>query len=363
MVAAAVSTWLFATSTTDRNTSSAANHTSTLRRNDAFKRAGVRLDPADTVRLRPFHEAVISCRFIREEPSGTSAKFSCALEDGQIIKVKYGRNPEIQAEVAGTQLLHTLGFAADDVTIVSKVRCYGCPRFPFLTMQLMSLTRTMNLIGPHGYENGYSDFEWAGVERKFAATAIETDTQEGWAWFALKASQAPRADVDAFRLLAVFLAHWDNKASNQRLVCLDRGRGVQEHAADEAAQQPCARPLLMIQDLGATFGPTKVNLARWRDLPVWADRQTCKVSMHALPYRGATFPDVEISEAGRLQLARQLSAIDESAVRAMFANARFPEFYSGTDDTRDLDRWTAAFRSRVDQIVTRGPCPAVTATS
>ena len=31
---------------------------------------------------------------------------------------------------------------------------------------------------------------------------------------------APRAHVDALRLLAVFLAHWDNKAENQRLVCL-----------------------------------------------------------------------------------------------------------------------------------------------
>ena len=30
-----------------------------------------------------------------------------------------------------------------------------------------------------------------------------------------------RADLDALRLLARVLAHWDNKSENQRLVCLD----------------------------------------------------------------------------------------------------------------------------------------------
>ena len=308
----------------------------------------MRLDPADAVPLQGFDETLLPCRFIPEEPSGTSAKFSCVLEGGQIVKVKYGRNPEIQAEAAGTRLLRALGFAADDVTIVPRVRCYGCPRFPFLTMQVLSLARATSVLGANGHDDGYTDFEWAAVERKFPATPIETDTQQGWAWWELKASQAPRADVDALRLLAVFLAHWDNKSSNQRLVCLDRPA--------PAPEQPCARPLLMIQDLGATFGPTKVNLARWRDLPVWADRRTCTVSMHSLPYQGASFTDVQISEEGRLQLARGLSALDDRGVAGLFADARFPEFYSGTDDTRDLNAWTAAFRARVDQIETAGPC-------
>ena len=113
----------------------------------------------------------------------------------------------------------------------------------------------------------------------------------------------------------------------------------------------------MIQDLGATFGPTKVNLASWRDLPVWHDRATCAVSMRGLPYRGATYPDAMISEAGRAQLAARLGGISEDEVRTLFSYARFPEHQSATDDSKDLDAWTAAFRSRADQIVhTR--CPA-----
>jgi hypothetical protein len=30
---------------------------------------------------------------------------------------------------------------------------------------------------------------------------------------------ATRAELDALRLTAILLGHWDNKASNQRLVC------------------------------------------------------------------------------------------------------------------------------------------------
>jgi hypothetical protein len=116
------------------------------------------------------------------------------------------------------------------------------------------------------------------------------------------------------------------------------------------------RPLLMIQDLGATFGPTKVNVAMWRDLPVWADRRACTVSMKALPYQGATFPDWRISEAGRAQLTEALSALSREQIEGLFRDARFPEFQSATDDGRDLAAWTSAFEHRVYQIATAGPC-------
>ena len=121
--------------------------------------------------------------------------------------------------------------------------------------------------------------------------------------------------------------------------------------------QPCAQPLLMMQDLGATFGPTKVNIAAWRDMPVWVDPQICSVSMKPLPYHGATFPDVRISEAGRAQLAQALSSLSRDQIEAVFTDARFPDFQSGTDDARDLQAWVSAFERRVDQIVKSEPCP------
>lgn len=328
----------------------------TFHRRDALQRAGVRLRIPQTITFA--HAGAdtsatpagpLVCRFLSDEPTGTSAKFNCVLDGGTIVKVKYSRNPEIHAEAAASALLEALGFAADHVRIVPWLRCYGCPRYPFLTAQLLSLARATDVLAPHGHDNAYTDFEWVAVEVRFDAPAIETGSQEGWAWHELPRSHPSPADLDAFRLLAVFLAHWDNKAENQRLVCLDGPQPL--------PTQTCARPLLMIQDLGATFGPTKANLAEWHGRPVWTDRAECLVSMRALPWRGATFPDARISEDGRAQLARQLAAISDEDVRNLFADARFHEFYSGTDDEKDVDQWTAAFRYRVEQIVHAGPCP------
>lgn len=325
-------------------------------RDDALTRAAVRIAYPDTVSLAGVPDPGITdegdaliCRYLHDEPTGTSAKFNCVLEGGAVIKVKYGHNSEIHAEVAATRLVTALGFPADSMTIVPRLRCYGCPRFPFFAMQLLSFTGSMGALAPHGYGDAYTDFEWVAVERRFPAPAIETPAKEGWAWFELKGLQAPRADVDALRLLAMFIGHWDNKSENQRLVCLGPPPGVPD--------QPCAQPLAMIQDLGSTFGPTKVNLSKWREMPVWRDRHRCQISMSDYPYEGATFTPVQVSEEGRQQLARQLATISEQDVRRLFADARFPEFHSGTDDERDLEAWVKAFRRRVDQIATAGPCP------
>lgn len=289
---------------------------------------------------RDLHETTIpACQFIPSAPSGTTAKFDCLLADGERIKVKYGRDAEIHAEAAATALLRSLGYPADRVTIVPRLRCYGCPRHPFVVMRLLSTLRVPFVAA--WVHDDYSDFTWVSVEQRFPAPAIETEMVEGWEWNELDRLTTSRAEVDAFKLLAVFIAHWDNKSSNQRLVCLDDTR-------PKAGR--CARPLAMIQDLGASFGPTKVNLARWRDLPVWHDRDSCTVSMRAMPFDGATFPDAQISEGGRALLAARLLALTNETIERLFAEARFPQFQVGTDDEGDLKAWTAAFRSRVRQI-------------
>jgi hypothetical protein len=317
-------------------------------------RAAVR--PPSAAEFPPLPEE-LTCRFLMQAPSGTTAKFDCVLDGGEVIKVKYGRSAEIHGEAAATRLLTRLGFAADRIDIVERLRCYGCPRFPFLTMQVLSLVSATRVLGEYGLGDRYSDFEWVSVERRYPAVAVETETLEGWAWFELPRESAHRGDLDALRLAAVFLAHWDNKSENQRLVCLeDVAQGA--NVASGFSPKDCAWPLLIIQDAGATFGPTKVNLERWRSLPIWTNRGTCEVSMRHLPWRGATFPTVQISEEGRAQLAAALSSLGDGEIRALFADARFPQFQASTDDGRDLAAWTQAFRHRIDQIVSAGPCPS-----
>jgi hypothetical protein len=310
---------------------------------------------------------VPACRFAPSEPSGTTPKFDCVFEGGDAVKVKYGHDAEIHAEVAASALLRLLGYGADEVTIVQRLRCYGCPRHPFVAAHLRRNFR-MPFVREE-IADGFTDFEWVSVERKFPAPAIETEIVSGWEWRELDLVDAPRAEVDAFRVLAAFLAHWDNKAENQRLVCLDdlsRRRGPDKtgalrpspaEASAEAGERGCARPLAMIQDLGASFGPPKVNLARWRDLPVWFDRTSCMLSMRALPFEGATFEDVQISEEGRALAAQRLMSVSDAQIERLFSDARFPQFQAGTSDERDLKAWTTAFKSRVHQIAD-ARCPA-----
>jgi len=325
-------------------------------RDDALRRARTRVgdfnrdaliaEPHDPKRVLTRDE--VSCTFVPHAPGGTSLKFDCALDDGEIIRVKYGHQPEIHAEVAATRLLAALGYAADHVYMVSRVRCRGCPMNPFVTMLLLDAL-SADLKDPRRTDDDdYRDFEWVSVERKFDAAPIEDDARQGWAWWELKNVEAPRVDLDALRLIAVFLAHWDNKADNQRLVCMDESFGE---------GQACGDSVLMLQDVGATFGPTKVNLAQWRQMPIWTDRATCTVSMHAMPYRGATFADARISDAARIRVGTQLASFSDADLRKWFADARFPEFYESTDDRKDLDAWVAAYRGRVGQILTAGPCP------
>ncbi len=60
---------------------------------------------------------------------------------------------------------------------------------------------------------------------------------------------------------------------------------------------PCPEPFLLLQDVGATFGPTQASISTaWeRDL-CWADRSTCTISMKEIPYNGGTFGSTRVSE-------------------------------------------------------------------
>jgi hypothetical protein len=190
------------------------------------------------------------------------------------------------------------------------------------------------------------------IERRLAGTAIEGREDQGWSWFELDRIDpgrggSPRAEVDALRLLAVVLAHWDNKGPNQRLLCPE---------GKELPDGRCSDPIAMIQDLGATFGPQRVDLENWRHTPVWRDRATCTVSMKALPYGGATFEDHRISEEGRLMLAGLLAQLTDAQLVDLFTAARFVAFDGISAESRDARAWASAFREKVRAVKEGAPC-------
>ena len=307
---------------------------------------------------RPAHDLPdnVRCTFMVTPVHGTVRKFTCALPSGELIRVKYGRTPEIPSEVAASRLLHALGFGADEVMLVERVRCHGCPLEPFATLKAVDLTDTDALYKKFVNYDHHEDFEWVAVERKHKGRAIGTDEVKGWSFFELKEVDAakggaPRAHVDALRLLAVFLAHWDNKSENQRLVCVSE--------KDWPEGGTCRAPLAIMQDIGGAFGPRKVDLDGWTKAPIWADRAKCETSMATLPYEGATFAPVTITEAGRRHLASLLDELSDQQIHDLFAGARFDHSTGllSTNNAPPVPAWVSAFKTRVRAISDGPACP------
>jgi hypothetical protein len=276
-----------------------------------------------------------SCTFLPSEPSGTTPKFDCRLESGEKIKVKYGGTREIPAEIAATRLLQALGFPADRMSPVETVNCFGCVLSPFHLRWAAAALRLEHAFDRHLDYHHATTFSNVAVERKFPGDPIETSANKGWGFYELSRIDPARggattAEVDALRLIAVFLAHWDNKPANQRLICEDH-------------HNPCGKPMAMLHDLGSDFGPYKVDLDGWRNMPIWTDSTSCTVSMSRLPFDGGTFGNVGISEAGRRLLANRLKQFTHTQIEALFRAAGFA----------DLDSWVAAFEEKVRQIDTR----------
>jgi hypothetical protein len=315
-------------------------------RADALRRARVWLPSETPIPTADFTrnpsdafgtDDVIPCKFELNASEGRTPKFQCILAGGEVLKVKYGRNnPETFGEVAATRLVSALGFGADKMYVVGKVRCFGCPVFPYPKVEIFDALRT-------DWSRAV-DFEMAIIERRLPGFEIEG----GWGWPELSTSDpaaggATRAEVDALRLLAVFLNNWDAKPVNQRLLC-------------SVGSAPCEKPLAYMQDLGQTFGPKSIDLEGWTRTPVWADPAACRVSMRGLPWDGASFDDTLISEKGRLFLAGLLRQLTTAQVRGLFVGARFTDFFRNSARA-DADAWTRTFLARVAQIADRPPCP------
>jgi hypothetical protein len=300
-------------------------------------------DPLDPATL-------VECRYVNKPVTATTAKFHCELPDGDQVKVKYGWTPEKYGEVGATRLLAALGFGADHVTMLPRLRCIGCPLYPFEMLKLAEAFYAPWLVDLITPRERHRDFTWVAVERKMAGRAIEAYSHEGWDWDELSTVDASRggatqAELDALRLMAVFLSHWDNKATNQRLVCEER-----EGSGDDP-RAPCKTPLLMLQDVGATFGPGKVKHKSWASTPMWASDTGCVTSLESMPYEGGRFHPVHISEEGRALLASKLTQFSEQQIRALFEGAHFPP--AGGDDTDDVSAWVKTFQDKVRQIADR----------
>jgi hypothetical protein len=148
--------------------------------------------------------------------------------------------------------------------------------------------------------------------------------------------------------MAVLLAHWDNKAENQRLVCLSE---------PWPEDTPCPEPFLLLQDVGATFGPTKMDFDAWQKVPMWEDRASCTISMRHLPYEGATFGAATVTEPGRQFIGGLLAQLSDDQLTALFASARFGDKRGWLTRPTPVADWVRVFKQKVRAITDGPPCP------
>jgi hypothetical protein len=287
---------------------------------------------------RRFDDRAFACDYMPRRYGGSTPKFACRIDDGTELKIKFvPHSGEVPSEILGTRLLWALGFLADR-QYPADVTCRGCPESP-------------------GYGGppvaGQRRYEVATYERRYEGAAIEDAEDSGWSYAELatidpRRGGAPRAHVDALRLLTVFTQHFDAKADNQRLVCRT---GALER--DAAGKVNCREPFAMIHDLGETFGGAgdRADLASWRAVRIWEDAGAC-VATIAWGTGDEASRRFEISEAGRAFLADLLSRLSRAQVKDLF-RAALLERKPGNED---LDAWADAFREKVDEI-RKARCP------
>ncbi|MEO8678608.1 MAG: hypothetical protein ABI665_06160 [Vicinamibacterales bacterium] len=302
------------------------------------------------------------CTFVfPDKPlTGNTPKFLCEIRKGDAAKVKYdAKNGEVYGEVAATRLLWALGFKSD-VMVPTLISCRGCPPDPFTAS-------TVNWSLGNPADTATRTFEPAVIERPIAGRSIEVDGFEGWAWPELdklgqRGGGATRAEIDAFKLLAVFIQHSDSKPDQQDIIC-----GDTKFRIDGQGNETCGLPWLVIKDLGATFGKatrlnsSKMTLADWDSVPVWKDAAQC---VGDLP-RSVTgsLENPKISEAGRRFLAQRLRLLKDRQLRDLFAVAnveRRGETLTGADGSKrkvTIDDWVRVFKKKRSEIVA-AHCPA-----
>ena len=282
--------------------------------------------------------AVVRCDYVAKKFPGHTPKFACLIGADDEVKVKYGwSNGEVIAEVAAARLLWALGFPADSM-YSAKVICHGCPE----TMAGVRKADGDLLVDP------------VAIERKYPGHELGS----GWSWKELDSVSeedggAPRSQRDALKLLAAFIQHTDSKTDQQRLVC----RG-------DKADGACDRPVMMIADLGKTFGranfsnsdaPSSMNLRAWSQTPVWKSDTACVANLPK-SFSG-TLKDPGISEAGRAFLSELLMQLSDAQLQDLFTGARVHLRPRSPDDGRTgfptAQEWVAAFKAKRTEIAQR----------
>lgn len=321
----------------------------------------------------------VGCEFVPKPMSGWTEKFSCRLEDGSVVKVKYdegGKYKEVFGEVLGTRLFWALGFYADRMIPV-HMTCHGCPEHPW---KFVDARKKLPVNGegqittfPADAHLGTYRFDLAAVEEKIDAETIETKDKQGWRWKALDdvvdtEGGATTAEIDALELLNAFVQNADNKSRQNRLACPRAALTV-----DPAGDASCRSPIMYVDDLGSVFGnggfstgnSGRIDYAGWKARRVWRDSEACRARLTSVGgiFRTSTLKDPLIGEEGRVLLSRLLAELSDSQIADLFRAARIESLHQTLEDGADGERevtvadWVELFKQKRSEITEHPGCP------
>jgi hypothetical protein len=172
----------------------------------------IRSGPSGPTAFRP--DELVTCDFVPTPRTGSSKKFNCRLDSGDVVKVRYGAdNPEVEGSVLATRLLWALGFGADAAYPV-RVVCRGCSDDPWNKRDKIE---------------GSQVFDIATIE----AAPHDAGRPAGWAWREPDTPDELRGPPRAARCAPAACRaqqHTDNKSEQQSLDCLPRGLEGMAHA-------------------------------------------------------------------------------------------------------------------------------------
>ena len=334
--------------------------------------------PPGSVAVRPGDD--VACDFVPRPHGGWTEKFSCRLDDGAVVKVKYigpSAYKEAYGEVLGTRLFWALGFYADRMIPV-HVTCRGCPQRPW---DYVDARKGMPLDGdglirqlPHEAMLGTYRFEIAAIEEPIDAETIEEEDDQGWDWELLDevdpaAGGSARAEIDALKLLNAFVQNADNKAAQNTLACPRDAIGTGNDGS-----VTCRRPILFVDDLGSVFGEGgistggsgRIDYDWWKSRRVWRDEKACRARLTAVGgfLRKSTLKDPVVGEGGRKLLAELLGQLSDRQIADLFRVARVGELGLTTREGGrgkrpvTIEDWVKLFQEKRREITDHPGCPS-----
>jgi len=178
--------------------------------------------------------------FLKEDRSGTSAKFDVKDADGTEWRVKMGE--EARAEVAATRLVWAAGYLTDEDYFAAEIQVEGMPH----------LERGNDQVLPGGILRGVR------LERRIPGQKKKAE----WDWF--DNPFIATREFSGLRIMMALINNWDLKQVNNA-VYVEKNGEVR----------------YVVADLGASFGRTGNPLTRSKSN--WADYQETKFIEKIMP--------------------------------------------------------------------------------